>query len=82
MLMSLGLALISAAATATDEDDAQYESAGKLPSFTFHGADLEEPGMLERVVAQVCRHCVHTPCVLFFACVVLRARRASTISEP
>ena len=31
---------------------AAYESAGKLPLFANSGADLELPGMLERVVAQ------------------------------
>ena len=33
--------------------DQQFLSAGQLPSFSPHGADLETPGMLAKVVAQV-----------------------------
>ena len=32
---------------------AKYESAGKLPVFTHHGHDLEQPGVLAEVVKQV-----------------------------
>ena len=30
-----------------------FESAGKLPQFTHHGADLEQPGVFEAVVKQI-----------------------------
>ena len=38
---------------ASDDVTLLYESAGKLPAFMYGGADLEEPGMLEKVVQQV-----------------------------
>ena len=30
-----------------------FESAGKLPTFSLHGVDLETPGALAKVVSQV-----------------------------
>ena len=45
--------LLAAAALAAGAPGQLLESAGKLPRFTLHGADLEAPGMLEKVVSQV-----------------------------
>ena len=50
------LAPLAVATPSDSPDDARHwESAGKLPAFAFAGADLEEPGMLERVVRQAVR---------------------------
>ena len=47
-------AALTATGTSTGVvEDLLYESAGRLPEFAHHGADLEEPGMLERVVGQL-----------------------------
>ena len=53
MLLSLARAVAAAPAAAAGEADGLYESAGRLPEFTHHGADLETPGMLEGVVRQI-----------------------------
>lgn len=56
MACALPLAHATLAQTrrATDAPhDHFYESAGALPAFTFHGADLEAPGVFEAAVKQV-----------------------------
>ena len=47
------MALAALAASAAVAGDDLYESAGLLPQFTLHGANLEEPGALAAVVSQV-----------------------------
>ena len=57
MSLSLSAAAASSALSALSETIAGpsdlYESAGKLPTFTYHGQDLEAPGVFEAVVKQV-----------------------------
>ena len=57
MSLSLSAAAASSALSTLSETIAGpsdlYESAGKLPTFTYHGQDLEAPGVFEAVVKQV-----------------------------